>query len=205
MGRCMFAVTFCPSNIECNRGHRLMIFYHELVILECDSRHCLSCYFFRYPNLIRHHTICNRVCYELIQGVCFSLSFFLTRMKISGRCMIHSSIAVTVAFYMSHRSRIIRIPLDHPAPNFGSSDFYDFFRIWSLKISTSDGEFNVGDRLDHPCPLLYVPWFWWFFRFKYVFHFRINVLNGVPYISASDFVQVSLAPSLIVWEMNFKL
>ena len=42
--------------IECNRGFRSMIFYHELVILECDSRHSLSCYFFRYPNLIRHPT-----------------------------------------------------------------------------------------------------------------------------------------------------
>ena len=33
-----------------------MIFYGELVILECDSRHSMSCYFFRYPNLIRHQT-----------------------------------------------------------------------------------------------------------------------------------------------------
>jgi len=30
--------------------------YDELVILECDSRHSLLCYFFRYPNLIRHQT-----------------------------------------------------------------------------------------------------------------------------------------------------
>ena len=46
MGRCMFAVTFCPFNIECSRGLRSMIFYDELVILECDSRHSLLCYFF---------------------------------------------------------------------------------------------------------------------------------------------------------------
>ena len=52
----MFVVTFCPFNIECNRGLRSMIFYDELVILECDSRYSLSCYFFRYPNLIRHQT-----------------------------------------------------------------------------------------------------------------------------------------------------
>ena len=53
----MFVVTFCLFNIGCNRGLRSMIFYGELVILECDSRHSLSCYFFRYPNLIRHQTI----------------------------------------------------------------------------------------------------------------------------------------------------
>ena len=64
MGRCMFAVTFCPFNIECNRGLRSMIFYDELVILECDSRPSLSCYFFRYPNLIRHHTIPLRMILE---------------------------------------------------------------------------------------------------------------------------------------------
>ena len=34
-----------------------MIFYDELVIQVCDSRHSLSLYFLRCPNLIRHHTI----------------------------------------------------------------------------------------------------------------------------------------------------
>ena len=56
LGRCMFAVTFYPFNIECNRGLRSLIFYDELIILECDSRHSLLLYFFCYPNLIRHHT-----------------------------------------------------------------------------------------------------------------------------------------------------
>ena len=49
MGGYMFVVSFCPFNIECKRGirsMRSMIFYDELVILECDSRHSLSCYFF---------------------------------------------------------------------------------------------------------------------------------------------------------------
>ena len=54
----MFVVTFCPFNIECNRGLRSMISYDELFILECDSRHSLSYYFFRYSNLIRHYTNC---------------------------------------------------------------------------------------------------------------------------------------------------
>ena len=48
MSSYMFAVTtanICHFNIECNRGLRSMIFYDELVILECDSRHSLSCYF----------------------------------------------------------------------------------------------------------------------------------------------------------------
>ena len=49
MGGYMFVATFCPLNIECNRGLSSMIFYDELVILECDSRHSFSCYFFRYP------------------------------------------------------------------------------------------------------------------------------------------------------------
>jgi len=57
MGRYMSAVTFCHFNIECNRALRSMIFYDELVILESDLRHSLSLYFFRYMNLIRHHTI----------------------------------------------------------------------------------------------------------------------------------------------------
>ena len=56
MGGCMFVVKFCPFNIECNRGLRSMIFYEELVIPVCDSRHSLSLYFLPYPNLIRHHT-----------------------------------------------------------------------------------------------------------------------------------------------------
>ena len=33
VGTYMFVVTFCPSNIECNRGLRSMVFYDELVIL----------------------------------------------------------------------------------------------------------------------------------------------------------------------------
>ena len=32
-------------NIECYRGLRSMIFYDELVMLECVSRHSLSCFF----------------------------------------------------------------------------------------------------------------------------------------------------------------
>jgi len=63
----MFVVTFCPFNIECNRGLRSMIFYDELVILECDSCHSLSCYFFRYPNLMRHQT--GSLFESLLQGV----------------------------------------------------------------------------------------------------------------------------------------
>ena len=59
MGGCIFVVTFCLFNIECNRGLRSRIFYDELVILECDSRQYLSCYFFRYPNLVWHQTIIN--------------------------------------------------------------------------------------------------------------------------------------------------
>ena len=38
----MFVVIFCPFNMECNRGLRSMIFYDELVILECESRHSFS-------------------------------------------------------------------------------------------------------------------------------------------------------------------
>ena len=53
----MFVVIFCPFNMECNHGLRSMIFYDELVIRECDSRHSLSLYFFGYPNLTRYHTI----------------------------------------------------------------------------------------------------------------------------------------------------
>ena len=52
------AVIFCHFNIECKRGLRSMIFFDELVILERDSRHFLSCYFFRCPHLIRHQTVC---------------------------------------------------------------------------------------------------------------------------------------------------
>ena len=56
MGSYMFGVTFCPFNSEYNRGLRSMIFYDELVILVCDSRHSLSLYLLPYLNLIRHHT-----------------------------------------------------------------------------------------------------------------------------------------------------
>ena len=59
MGRYMFIVTFCHFTFECNSGLRSMIFYDESVILECDS---LSLYFYRYPNLIRHHTIMGEEC-----------------------------------------------------------------------------------------------------------------------------------------------
>ena len=38
--------TFCHFNIGCKRGLRSMIFYDELVIPVCDSRHFLSLYFF---------------------------------------------------------------------------------------------------------------------------------------------------------------
>ena len=44
----------------------------------------------------------------------------------------------------------------------------------------------------------------YFFSFMYVFRFRKNILNGVPYISPSDFVQESSTLSLIVREANFK-
>ena len=47
---------FLIYNIERKYGLRSMIFYDTKVIPECDSRHSFSCYFFRYPNLIRHHT-----------------------------------------------------------------------------------------------------------------------------------------------------
>ena len=56
MGRYIFTVTFCHFTFEWKRGLRSMIIYVELVISECDSRHSLSLYFLRYPNLIRHHT-----------------------------------------------------------------------------------------------------------------------------------------------------
>ena len=44
-------------NIEQKHGLCSMIFYDTKVISECDSRHSLSLYIFRYSNLIRHHTI----------------------------------------------------------------------------------------------------------------------------------------------------
>jgi len=53
----LFIFRFVIYNIEHNHGVRSMIFYDEIVIPECDSRHSLSLYFLRYPNLIRHHTI----------------------------------------------------------------------------------------------------------------------------------------------------
>ena len=48
---------FVIYNIEHNQGLRSMIFYDTKVIPECHSRHSLSLYFLRFPNLIRHHTL----------------------------------------------------------------------------------------------------------------------------------------------------
>jgi len=88
----MFVVTFCPFNIECNRGLRSMIFYDELVILECDSRHSLSRYFFRYPNLIRHHTMVkgwSGLQIKTVITTCFANSFDLLATPTLSHWVLH--------------------------------------------------------------------------------------------------------------------